>query len=147
MRTVAQATVLAVVLMAGVARAGAPGSLFITAEQVDTSAGDFEHTLKKQATQTLESKNDQWTLYFVAFLKHAPGAPEVQLVFYDTAVKAHEPTNAFPIATQSSAKVLASSVSFGADQGFKPGHKYNVLITRLVHGKEDIYAHSTLTLK
>src|SRR5690349_5227187 len=98
MRTVV-ATAVAVVISAGVAGAAAPGSLFITAEQVDTSGSDFEKELKKQAVQSLEKKGDQWTLYFVAFLKKSPGAPEVQLVFYDTAEKAHEPTNAFPIAT------------------------------------------------
>jgi hypothetical protein len=146
MRTVV-ATAVTLVISAGVAGAATPGSLFITAEQVNTSEADFEKDLKKQAVQELEKKGDQWTLYFVAFLKKSPGAPEVQLVFYDTAQKAHEPINAFPIATQASAKVLSSSVSFGTDQGFKPGHKYNVLITRLIKGKEDVYAHSTLTLK
>ena len=71
----------------------------------------------------------------------------MQLVFYDTAEKKHEPTNAFPIDTQPSAKVLTSSVSFSADEGFKSGHTYNVLVTRLVSGHEDVYARSTITLK
>ena len=56
----------------------------------------------------------------------------MQLVFYDEAEKAHEPTNAFPIETQPSAKILVSSVTFSADQDFKAGHKYNVMVTRLV---------------
>ena len=40
-----------------------------------------------------------------------------------------------------------SSVSFSADQGFKAGHKYNVMVTRLIGGHEDVYASSTITLK
>ena len=150
MRTVTVGLALALIAFAAVsARAGAPapGSLFITPEQVDTSNSDFEKSLKQKAVHSIEKSNDQWTLYFVAFLKKAPGAKEVQLVFYDTGVKGHEPTNNFPIQTQSSAKILTSSVSFGPDQGFKAGHTYHVLITRLIGGKEDVYARSEVTLK
>jgi hypothetical protein len=129
------------------AQAAAPGSLFITAEQVDTGNADFEKAAKQKQVHTLQKNGEQWTLYFLAFLKKAAGSKQVQLVFYDTADKKHEPTNAFPIDTQPTAKILTSSVSFSGDQGFKPGHKYNVLVTRLIGGKEDIYARSTITLK
>ncbi len=149
--TVATALALAVVLTAVPAFAGgggpSPGSLFITPEQVDTSSAGFDKTLKEKQVKTLQKSNDQWTLFFVAFLRKAAGAKQVQLVFYDTAVKEHEPTNAFPIDTQANAKILASSVSFSGDQGFKPGHTYNVMITRLTGGKEDVYAKSQVTLK
>jgi hypothetical protein len=148
MRTVTVGLALALIAFAAVpARAGLPGSLFITPEQVDTSNTDFEKSLKQKAVHSIEKGGDQWTLYFVAFLKKAPGAKEVQLVFYDTGVKGHEPTNNFPIETQSNAKILSSSVSFGPDQGFKAGHTYHVLITRLIGGKEEVYARSEVTLK
>jgi hypothetical protein len=145
--TIATSLALVVAAAASPARAAAPGSLIITPDQVDTSSSDFEKSLKKKQVHAIEKNGDQWTLYFVAFLKKAPGAKEVQLVFYDTAVKGHEPTNNFPIETQSNAKILASSVSFTADQGFKAGHTYHVLITRLIGGKEDVYARSEVTLK
>jgi hypothetical protein len=152
MRIATVATSFALVVAAAAsAAAGAgapsPGSLFITPEQIDTSSAGFEKTLKSKQVHTLEKQGDQWTLYFVAFLKKAAGSKEVQLVFYDTAQKAHEPTNNFPIETQANAKILASSVTFTADQGFKPGHTYNVLITRLIGGHEDVYARSQVTLK
>ena len=51
------------------------------------------------------------------------------------------------LATKPAASAMTSSVSFGADQNFKPGHTYNVMVTRLVGGKEDIYARSQVTLK
>jgi hypothetical protein len=137
-----------IVLGLGVqARAGAPGSMVLTSEQVDTSDSDFEKNAKKKQVSSLAKSNDQWTLYFLAFLKKAAGSKEVNIVFYDEAEKKHEPTNAFPIETQPGAKILASSVTFNADQGFKPGHKYNVMVTRLVGGHEDVYARSTITLK
>jgi hypothetical protein len=138
----------AVILASGVtAFAGASGSMIITAEAIDTSGSDFEKDAKKKQVQSLPQRNEQWTLYFLAFLKKTAGSSEVQLVFYDTADKGHEPTNAFPIATQPKAKNLVSSVTFSVDQGFKMGHKYNVMVTRLVGGKEDIYARTTITLK
>jgi hypothetical protein len=129
------------------ARAGAPGSMVLTAEQVDTSDSDFEKNAKKKQVTALPKSGEQWTLYFLAFLKKAAGNKEVQLVFYDDADKKHEPVNAFPIETQPSAKILVSSVTFSVDQGFKPGHKYNVMVTRLIGGHEDVYARSTITLK
>lgn len=129
------------------AEAGTPGTVIITAEAVDTADANFERNAKKKQIQSVTKSGEQWTLYFLAYLKKAAGAHEVQLVFYDTANKGHEPTNNFPIETQPNAKILTSSVSFTGDQGFKPGHKYNVLVTRLVGGKEDVYARSTITLK
>jgi hypothetical protein len=127
--------------------AGAGGSIIITPSQVDVSDKNFEKEARKISIKELKAQNEQWTIYFIAFLKKAAGSAEVNLVFYDTADKSREPTNAFPITTKANAKVLVSSVSFGADQGFKPGHTYDVRVTRLIGGKEDVYARSTLTLK
>ena len=124
-----------------------PGSMVITAEAVDTSEADFEKNAKKKEVKSLTKSGDQWTLYFLAFLKKAAGSKQVDLVFYDTAEKKHEPTQAFPIETQPSAKILTSSVSFNADQGFKAGHHYNVWVTRLIGGHEEVYARSAITLK
>ncbi len=141
-------SLVAVLLLASVsAWAGAPGTMVLTAEQIDTGSADFEKNAKKKQVSSLMKSGDQWTLYFLAFLKKAAGAKEVQLVFYDQSDKKHEPVNAFPIETQPSAKILSSSVSFNADQGFKPGHKYNVMVTRLIGGHEDVYARSTISLK
>ncbi|HEX9101390.1 MAG TPA: hypothetical protein VF997_04265 [Polyangia bacterium] len=146
MRTAFVAIVL-IGLAAPRARAGTPGTMVLTAEQVDTADSDFEKNAKRKQVSSLSKSGEQWTLYFLAFLKKAAGSKQVQLVFYDAAEKKHEPTNAFPIETQPSAKILTSSVSFSVDQGFKAGHKYNVLVTRLVGGHEDVYARSTITLK
>jgi hypothetical protein len=146
MRTAFIAIVL-VGLATPAAHAGTPGTMVLSQDQIDTSDSDFEKNAKKKAITSLTKTGDQWTLYFLAFLKKAAGSKEVQLVFYDEAEKKHEPTNAFPIETQPSAKILTSSVTFSADQGFKAGHKYNVMVTRLIGGHEDVYARSTITLK
>ncbi|MCU1278581.1 MAG: hypothetical protein JWM53_2127 [bacterium] len=144
-------TALVAIFVLGVgvpaARAGTPGTMVLTAEQVDTADSGFEKNAKKKQISSLSKNGEQWTLFFLAFLKKAAGSHQVQLVFYDAADKKHEPTNAFPIDTQPNAKILTSSVTFSADQGFKAGHKYNVLVTRLVGGHEDVYARSTISLK
>jgi hypothetical protein len=136
---------LVFVAAAPFAHAEKSGTMVLSAEQIETTGADWEKSIKK--TSTLTVLNDQWTMYFVAYLKKAAGSPQVNVVFYDEAEKKHEPTNAFPIATQASAKILVSSVSFGSEQGFKAGHSYKVMITRLVAGKEDVYARATVTLK
>jgi hypothetical protein len=143
-------TALVVMVLAGLggqAHAGAPGSMVLTSDQVDANDANFEKDAKAKQISSLAKSGDGWTLYFLAFLKKAAGSKEVQIVFYDTAEKKHEPTNAFPIETQPNAKILVSSVSFNADQGFKAGHKYNVMVTRLIGGHEEVYARSAITLK
>ena len=137
----------AAVVTPSLAHAGQAGNIIITAEPIDTSAEGFEKTLKKQQVKEIDAKDGQWTINFVAYLKKAAGADEVEVVFYDTAEKTREPTNAFPIQTKANAKILVSSVAVSADQNFKAGHTYNILVTRLIGGSEDIYARSQVTLK
>ena len=130
------------------ASAASPGTLYITADPVDTSQAGFEQTLKKMNLKELAIKGDQWSFSFVAYLKKAAGSPELTVAFYDTADKAHEPTNVVFVSTQATARVLSSTVSVRADQGFKAGHSYSVLITRLVGGmKRRSTPRSTLTLR
>jgi hypothetical protein len=122
-------------------------NLVISKDQIDTSSSGWEKDVKKHSAATLTAQNDAWTMYFVAFLNKQPGAKEVQLVFYDSAVKQHEPTNAFAIATQPSAKILTSNITISPEQNFKAGHTYKVMVTRLVGGKEVVYAATHVTLK
>ncbi len=143
-------TLIALSLVAAFAssvEAAAGGTLIITESQVDTSDKTFEAKAKKAAVKVLKGSNDSWQLYFIAWLSKSAGATELNLVFYDQADKGHDPVNAFPITTQANAKILVSNVQFGTDQGFKAGHTYNVLVARLVGGKEVAYAKTTLTLK
>jgi len=132
--------------LAPVAHAGiASGTLIVTSEQIDTTSKDFEKDLKKAAKTTVSRSGDIWHLYFVGYLKKAAGGPEVNLVFYDVSA-GHEQVNAFPISTKPSAKILMSDIEQAPEQGFKVGHKYEVRITKLVGGKEDILAKATIEL-
>lgn len=140
-------TVVLALLCSAAAWAVPPGTLLVTAAPVDTTDPSFLKDVEHRAVHELDQSGGQWTINFVAFLKRAAGAKLVQLVFYDAAVKEHQPVNNFPISTQAKAKILAAAVSFGPDQGFVAGHQYHVLITRLIGGKEQVYARTTLKLK
>ena len=124
------------------------GTLVITKEPVDTGSADWEKQLKKTQVDTLTKVVDAWKVFLVAYLNKSAGADEVNLVFYDiTAPKQREQVNAFPVATKANAKIIASSIDISPEQGFKAGNKYQVLVTRLIGGKEVIYARTTLSLK
>jgi hypothetical protein len=129
------------------ARAAPAGSLIITDHQVDTKAKTWEKDLQKASKSVLAKSGDAWKLYFVAYLNKPAGAAEVNLVFYEIGKGKHEQVNAFPIQTQDSAKILMSDAEITTELGFKAGNKYQVLITRLIGGKEVIYAKTTLELK
>jgi hypothetical protein len=139
---------VALAMLVGTAAwAGAPGSLVITRDAVDTSAKDFEKELKQKSTATVSKDGDKWSFHFVAFLKKSPGSKAVNLVFYDQAEKSKEPVNHVELTTSPSAKVMASEVTLGDDLGLKQGHTYDVRLTRLIGGHEEVYARTKLTLK
>lgn len=54
---------------------------------------------------------------------------------------------AYPIRTKRDAKIMLATLEIKPEDGFKVGGKYSVLITRLLNGREDIYARTTLELK
>ncbi len=123
------------------------GTLAITEEAMDPHSKSLDKDLKKAQVVDLAKKGDVWHVYFVAYLKKAAGAEEVNLVFYELAKGKREQVNVFPINTKPDAQIIASDVTFGPENGFKPGAKYDVLVTRLVGGKEDVYARTKLQLK
>jgi hypothetical protein len=135
-------------LVAAEAGAGFPGgTIVISNERVDTAAPDWEKLLKKRQKSELNKGVDGWSLFLVAYLNRSPGAEEVNLVFYEVTGKEREQVNHFPIATKPNAKIIASEVVLSTEQGFKAGGKYLVLITRLIDGKEVVYAKTNLALK
>jgi N-acetylneuraminic acid mutarotase len=137
---------LALVCAGGAAWAYGPGTLVVTAEPVNPG-DNFEKDLKKAAKTSLKNEDGKWHVYFVAFLKKAPGAPELNLVFYDPSSKDKEPVNAYPFEAKADAKVVMSNVEISVDGGFKKGKKYELRVTRLVKGHEEVFAKTTLVLK
>jgi hypothetical protein len=148
MTTVRFVTSLLVTALCVAAYAAPPGTLIITDRRIE-SGGDyakFEKEVQANRKTVLKKSGDGWHVYFVAYMRRPPGAPDINIVFYDMAEKKREPVNAFPIKTQPSAKILISEVEIKPEDGFKVGGKYRVLITRLINGREEVYAQTTLEL-
>jgi len=148
MRTMIRHLVLGFALVASsMAWAGAPGSMLFSSEDVELK-GDWEAKLKKANLKSLERKDGEWKLFVVAFLRKAPGAGEVSILFYDAADKnPSDPNAVMPVALPATAKILATSLSFNEEAGVKPGHTYNVVVARKVGGKDEVYAKAQLVLK
>lgn len=128
------------------------GNIIVTERRLNHALSSFHSDLKTEAKKTLARppENENWKLYFVAHLKKAAGDTRVNLVFYDASQPAkpgREPVHFAEINTQPTAKVLMSDVELRPDQGFKEGGKYQVLITRLINGKEEVYARTQVELK
>lgn len=131
--------------VAASALAFAGGTLVITRAAVDPRSPTLETDLRQAQVKEISKSGDAWHLYFVAYLKKAAGSKQLNVVFYEKGNK--EPVNAFPVQTQPSAKIVMSDIEISPDQGFKPDHRYDVRITRLVGGKEDVFARAELELK
>lgn len=129
------------------ARAMPSGTVIITDHQMDPKSPTFEKDLKKAQKASLTKDAAGWHVYFVAYLKKVAGSTDVNLVFYDLTEGKGAQGNAYPIGTQADAKIIMSDILVNPEQDFKAGHKYDVRITRLVNGKEDIYARTKLELK
>lgn len=141
------------------ALAGPGGSIVITDHKLNPALSSFQKELKSEnkLALTKDLDSDTWKVFFVANLSKQAGSEDVHLVFYDLKDPAgakkekppveREPVQAYPIRTKPTARVLMSEVSLRPEEGFKVGGKYQVLVTRLVNGKEDIYARTTLELK
>jgi hypothetical protein len=132
---------------------------------LSTFQSDLKSEAKASLTQNEESES--WKVHFIAHLKKSPGSPDVNIVFYEIGqaakqagkeaekappkpvakADAREPVQAYPIKTKQTATMLISEVTLKKEEGFKPGVKYQVLITRLINGKEEVYARTSLELK
>ena len=119
-----------------------------------TAFGDFatEKSFGKAVAKARRNKvlkknaRGNWEIHFIAFMRKAPRATKVNLVWYrlgkkreqvdftEFTVPATEPT------LQASAKLLSA-------QGFKVGDRLEGRITRLIKGRETVYARCRLTLK
>ena len=110
------------------------------------SDGAMLSAMRKQSKSAIKGEGS-WTLNFMVFLKEAPGASSVNIVYYDLSKK-REQINYSEVAVKPDQKIIQlNGVSVSKDLGFVKGHKYEVLATRIIGGKEKVYAKTTLTLK
>jgi hypothetical protein len=149
-RAVMAAAVL--VALAPAARADSPkGHIFVSEKEFGSgnpSDAAMVAAIKKQSTSEIAANDEGgWTISVAIFLKEAAGANKINLVYYDDSAK-HEQVNFSEVDVQPSQKVvLLNGIGLSSGVGFVKGHKYEVLATRLIGGKEKVYARGTITLK
>jgi hypothetical protein len=147
------ALVLGAVLTApATARAQAmKGKVVVSDAEFGTGFGtdaEMMKAVKKQAKTTIKGENTTWTLNLMVFLNAAPGADTINIVYYDVSVKPRDQVNFSEVKVQPTQKIVqVNGVSISKDLGFVKGHKYEVLATRIIGGKEKVYAKGTVTLK
>jgi hypothetical protein len=111
------------------------------------SDGAMVSAMKKQSKTAIKG-DGAWNLNFMVFLKEAPGASKVNIVYYDITAKPREQVNYSEVGVKPDQKIIQlNGVAISKDLGFVKGHKYDVLATRLIGGKEKIYAKTVITLK
>jgi hypothetical protein len=125
------------------------GKIFVSdAEFGSGYANDKEMiaAIKKQ-TKTVIKGDNAWTINLAVFLKEPAGAKKINIVYYDLSAK-HEQVNFSEVdVTPDQKQVQLNGIALSSDLGFVKGHKYDVLATRLIGGKEKVYAKATMTLK
>jgi hypothetical protein len=152
---VASTLVLALIaLLPGAAVADAwsamKGRIFVSDSEYGSgyaTDGAMISAVKKQS-KTAITGGGAWTLNLMVFLKEAPGAASINIVYYDVSVKPREQVNFSEVSVKPDQKMVQlNGIAISKDLGFVTGHKYDVVATRLVGGKEKVYAKTTITLK
>lgn len=111
------------------------------------SDSEMVKALKKQGKSVVKGEGGAWTLNLMVFLKEAAGASTVNIVYYDVSGK-RDQVNFSEVQVQPTQKILQlNGIAISKDLGFVAGHKYEIAATRIIGGKEKVYAKGTVTLK
>ena len=102
--------------------------------------------VKKQSTATVKGEGG-WGINLAVFLKEAAGADKINIVYYDVSGKREQVNFSEVAVTPDQKMVELNGIALSTDLGFVKGHKYEILATRLIGGKEKVYAKTTMTLK
>lgn len=127
------------------------GKIVVSDAEFGTGFGsdsEMMKAVKKQSKTTIKGEGGAWTLNLMVFLKEAPGATSINIVYYDVSVKPRDQVNFAEVKVQSTQRIVqVNGVGISKDLGFVKGHKYDVLATRIIGGKEKVYAKGSVTLK
>jgi hypothetical protein len=111
------------------------------------SEKEMNAALKKQAKTTLKG-DGAWTLNLMVFLGAPAGGNQINIVYYDLSKKPADQVNFTEVGVKPDQKIVQlNGQAISKDMGFVKGHKYEIRATRLIGGKEKVYAKTTITLK
>jgi hypothetical protein len=111
------------------------------------SEKEMNAALKKQGKTTFKGA-DAWTLNMMVFLGAAPGGNKINIVYYDMSKRPPDQVNFTEVGVKPDQKIVQlNGQAISKDMGFVKGHKYEIRATRVVGGKEKVYAKTSITLK
>jgi len=111
------------------------------------SEKEMNAALKKQGKTTFQG-GGSWNLNMMIFLGSAPGADKINVVYYDLSKHPPDQVNFTEVGVKPDQKIVQlNGQTISSDMGFVKGHKYEVRATRVIGGKEKVYAKTTITLK
>ncbi len=153
-RTVlAAAALVAVVSSPRVATAdawsGQKGKIFVSdTEYVSGYASDAAMIagMRKQSKTAFKGAGI-WNLNLMIFLKEPAGGDKVNVVYWDV-TKKKEQIDYTEVAVKPDQKIVQlNGVGLSKERGFVKGHRYDIVVTRIIGRKEKIYAKTTISLK
>jgi hypothetical protein len=103
--------------------------------------------LKKQGKTTFKG-DGSWQLNMMIFLGGGSGGNKINIVYYDVSKHPPDQVNFTEVSVKPDQKIVQlNGQGVSKEKGFVKGHKYEVRATRLIGGKEKVYAKATITLK
>src|SRR6185503_18744693 len=111
-----------------------------------TSDGAMIAGMKKQS-KTAFKGDGIWNLNLMIFLKEPAGGEKVNVVYWDV-TKKKEQIDYTEVAVKPDQKIVQlNGVGLSKERGFVKGHRYDIVVTRIIGGKEKVYAKTTISLK
>jgi len=111
------------------------------------SEKELATALKKQGKTTFKG-DGAWQLNMMIFLGAASGGNKINIVYYDVSKHPPDQVNFTEVGVKPDQKIVQlNGQAISSDMGFVKGHKYEVRATRVIGGKEKVYAKTTITLK
>jgi hypothetical protein len=111
------------------------------------SEKELSAALKKQGKTTFKGEG-AWQLNMMIFLGAGAGANKINIVYYDVSKHPPDQVNFTEVGVKPDQKIVQlNGQAISSDMGFVKGHKYEVRATRVIGGKEKVYAKTTITLK
>jgi hypothetical protein len=131
------------------AQAQGKGKIYVSDVEYGSYASEKElaGALKRQSKTTIKGDGGNWQLNLMVFLNAAPGGNSINIVYYDLSKK-NEQVDFAEVSVKPDQKIiLLNGQAVSKEKGFVKGHKYDIRATRLIGGKEKVYARTTITLK
>ncbi len=131
------------------AHAQSKGRIYVSDAEFGSFGSEKElaSALKRQSKTTIKEEGGVWPLNFMVFLNAPAGANTINIVYYDLSKK-HEQVDFAEVGVKPDQKIVQlNGQGASKEKGFVKGHKYEIRATRLIGGKEKVYAKATITLK